>query len=119
MNSAESLALFLPCSLFLPHILNCIADANVACAEDAGVGACPAGFEGGGNAGEAVFFEGGLDFGAGHGIVGDFQNDFLADLEACAGLHIAPDGSVYLAENIVSNIWHPAGISFREWLKNE
>lgn len=45
-----------------------------------------------------------------------FGNE-LPGLMYAAGLHIAPDGSVYLAENIVSNIWHPAGITFRDWLQ--
>lgn len=46
-------------------------------------------------------------------------SDELPGLVYAAGLHIAPDGSVYLAENIVSNIWHPAGITFRDWLRDE
>lgn len=45
--------------------------------------------------------------------------DELPGLMYAAGLHIAPDGSVYLAENIVSNIWHPAGITFHDWLRDE
>lgn len=46
-------------------------------------------------------------------------SDELPGMMYAAGLHIAPDGSVYLAENTVSNIWHPAGITFRDWLRDE
>jgi hypothetical protein len=43
----------------------------------------------------------------------------LPGLMYAAGLHIAPDGSIYLAENIVSNVWHPAGRTFNDWLKSD
>jgi hypothetical protein len=45
-------------------------------------------------------------------------SDELPGLMYAAGLHIAPDKSVYLAENMVSNIWHPVGMSFRNWLQD-
>jgi hypothetical protein len=45
-------------------------------------------------------------------------SDELPGLMYAAGLHIAPDGSVYLAENMVSNVWHPAGMPFRNWLQD-
>ena len=46
-------------------------------------------------------------------------SDELPGMMYAAGLHIAPDGSVYLAKNMVSNVWHPAGITFSDWLKGD
>jgi len=43
-------------------------------------------------------------------------SDELPGLMYAAGMHVAADGTVYLAENMVTNIWHPAGSVFVEWL---
>ncbi|MBV6450029.1 MAG: hypothetical protein MHPDNHAH_00749 [Anaerolineales bacterium] len=57
------------------------------------------------------------------GNYADYQNyqiqmftDELPGLVYLAGLHIGADGQVYLAENAITNQWHPAGSIFLDWM---
>ncbi len=43
-------------------------------------------------------------------------SDELPGLAYNFGVHVSPDGNVYLAENFASNEWFPAGVLFVDWV---
>lgn len=46
-------------------------------------------------------------------------SDQLPGLAYIAGVHINADGQIYLAENGITNQWHPVSSSFLEWMNGE